>query len=119
MICAAAKGFLTQSDCGASATTLCANCHRPMCTVHLAPQSGFTMCLDCAATQQPAQKENAQTEYDDTWAHGYRSSYYSTTGYRPYHDSSSSYDRQDAHSFDERRSDSFDDETERDGFDAS
>lgn len=118
MICQAAKGFLTQSDCGGPAATMCANCHRPMCTVHLSPQSGFTMCLDCAATQQPEQQPNEQTEYDDTWAHGYRNTYYSSTGYRPYY-GSSSYDRNDAQSFDSRSNDTFGDETERDGFDAS
>ena len=103
MNCVAAKGFLTQSDCGAPAARGCAHCGRPMCTVHLAPQTGFSMCLDCAATQQAPQEQGAPTEYDDTWARGYRSSYYGATGYRPY-GATGSYDRQDSSSFDDRGS---------------
>ena len=112
MICAAAKGFLTQSDCGSPAATMCSNCGRPMCTVHLSPASGFSTCYDCAATQP--QQETTPTDYDDNWAHGYRASYYSTTGYRPGH-----YDSHDAQSFSERGDDSYGDESDRGGFDAS
>lgn len=115
MICSAAKGFLTQTDCGAPAATACSNCGRPMCTMHLSPASGFSTCYDCAATQQPAQEQTAAPEeYDDNWAHGYRASYYSTTGYRP-----GSYDRHDSSSFDERADGVYDDESDRGGFDAS
>jgi hypothetical protein len=122
MICAAARGFLTQADCGAPAATACSHCGRPMCTAHLSPASGFSMCYDCAATQQPQQQQGeAKTEYaetyDDTWAHGYRASYYSSTGYRPY--GSSSYDSSDARAFDERGGESFEDEERGAGFDAS
>jgi hypothetical protein len=62
--------------------------------------SGFSTCYDCAATQQPQQQQQGETDYDDTWAHGYRSSYYSSTGYRPY---GSARDSSDTRSFDERR----------------
>ena len=115
MNCEARKGFLTLSPCENPAATTCAHCARSLCPKHLAPPH-FTMCLDCVATNQQTQPDQQQgeTEYDDTWAHGYRSSYYATSGYRP----GSSYDRQDAGSFDERGGDAFDEETER-GFDAS
>ena len=58
------------------------------------------MCYDCAATQPAHGQEQRQggEEYDESWAHGYRASYYSSTGYRP----SSTYDSSDARSFDER-----------------
>lgn len=115
MICAAAKGFLTQSDCGAPAASACSHCGRPMCAAHLSPASGFSMCYDCAATQQPQQEQDpnaANPEYDDQWAHGYRSSYYSSTGYRPY-------DSTDSRSFDERAGDDLDDDERGAGFDAS
>lgn len=112
MICAAAKGFLTQTNCGAPAASACTHCGRPMCTAHLSPASGFTMCYDCAATQQPQQQQQGDVDYDETWARGYRSSYYSSTGYRPY-------DSHDASSFDERRGDEFDEENVAGGFDAS
>jgi hypothetical protein len=113
MNCAAAKGFLTQAECGAPAATTCAHCARPMCPAHLSPASGFTMCYDCTATQQPQQEQQPQgVEYDDAWARGYRSSYYTSTGYRPY-------DRSDIRAFDERRGDLLDDDAERGGFDAS
>jgi hypothetical protein len=115
MICAAAKGFLTQANCGAPAATACSHCGRPMCTAHLSPASGFSMCYDCAATQQPQQDQQQQQQdagYDDTWAHGYRSSYYSSTGYRPY-------DRSDVRSFDERPGDDLDEDNTPGGFDAS
>lgn len=118
MICAAAKGFLTQADCGMPAAAMCSNCARPMCTAHLSPASGFTMCYDCAALQQPQQTQDQTqqqpTDYDDTWAHGYRSSYYSSTGYHP-----SRYDDRDMRSFDERRRDAFDEDHGPGGFDAS
>ena len=113
MICQATRGFLTMSPCDTPAATACSNCGRTMCAAHLSPTSGFSTCYDCAATQGQQQEEHPG-EYDDTWAHGYRSSYYASSGYRP----GSSYDRQDAASFDERRGDEFDEETER-GFDAS
>ena len=113
MICQASRGFLTMSPCETPAATACSNCGRTMCTAHLSPTSGFSTCYDCAATQGQQQEEHTG-EYDDTWAHGYRSSYYASSGYRP----GSSYDRQDAASFDERQGDAFDEETER-GFDAS
>lgn len=115
MICAAAKGFLTQADCGAPAASACSHCGRPMCTAHLSPASGFSMCYDCAATQQPQQQDQQQqqdVEYDDTWAHGYRSSYYSSTGYRPY-------DSSDTQSFHDRGTADFDDDETAGGFDAS
>lgn len=114
MICAAAKGFLTQADCGETAATMCSHCGRPMCPKHLSPTSGFTMCFDCAATQQPQQQQQEQTptDYDDTWAHGYRASYYSSTGYRPY-------DSQDVRSFDDRRSDALDEDHGPGGFGVS
>jgi len=120
MICMATKGFLTMAPCGAPAASACSQCGRMMCTAHLSPASGFSTCYDCAATQQPQeqQRQGADTEYDDTWAHGYRSSYYSSTGYRPY--SSSSYDSADARAFDEQGTAGFDDEDEgAGGFGAS
>lgn len=117
MICAAAKGFLTQADCGAPAASACSHCGRPMCTAHLSPASGFSVCYDCAATQQPQQDQQQQqqpqdVEYDDTWAHGYRASYYSSTGYRPY-------DSSDTSSFNDRGTADFDDDETAGGFDAS
>ena len=114
MTCQATRGFLTMSPCDTPAATACSNCGRTMCMAHLSPTGGFSTCYDCAATTQ-SQQEGEPAEYDDTWAHGYRSSYYASSGYRP----GSSYDRQDAASFDERGGAAFDeDETER-GFDAS
>lgn len=117
MNCQASRGFLTLSACDTPAATACSNCGRTMCPAHLSPASGFSTCYDCAATQrqQEEQGELDQTgEYDETWARGYRSSYYASSGYHP----NSSYDRHDASSFDERQGDAFDEETER-GFDAS
>ena len=117
MICAAAKGFLTLGDCGNPALTSCSHCGRPMCTAHLSPAGGFSMCYDCAATQPAHGQEQRQgaEEYDESWAHGYRASYYSSTGYRP----SSTYDSSDARSFDERHGEGFDEDNEPGGFDQS
>ncbi|HYI08297.1 MAG TPA: hypothetical protein VEK57_04430 [Thermoanaerobaculia bacterium] len=111
--CEARKGFLTLSGCDNPAVTVCSQCQRSMCPAHLAPQTGFSMCFDCAATSSNVQEE----EYDDVWSHRYRNSYYATTGYMPMdrsHDSS--FDRQDALSFDERQRDAAEDEVERGGF---
>jgi len=114
MNCEARKGFLTLSQCENPAATTCAHCARSLCPAHLAPPH-FTMCLDCAATNQQDQTNQPQSEneYDDVWAHGYRSSYYSSTGYVA---GDSYYDSQDTRSFDDRGADDFGDETVRDGF---
>ena len=101
--CMARRGFLTLTDCGNPAMTMCSTCTRPMCTMHLSPQSGFTQCLDCAATQPAAEGEEG--EYDGVWAHRYRDEYYSSTGYTPMYSGSrvddSYYDSQDVRSFDD------------------
>ena len=83
------------------------------------------MCLDCAATQsgpqqpgEPQPMPQNPDEYDGTWARGYRNTYYSSTGYRPYY-GGSDFDRQDSLSFRDRGADTIDDDTERGGFDAS
>jgi hypothetical protein len=116
MNCEAQKGFLTLSHCENPAATACANCARSLCPAHLAPPT-FTMCYDCAATagqsqqQQPSERED---EYDESWAHDYRSSYRNDTGYVA--GSTTYYDSQDTRSFDEREGDDFGDETVRDGF---
>lgn len=111
--CEAQKGFLTLSGCENPAVTACSNCGRSMCSTHLAPQTGFSMCFDCAATSSTVQEE----EYDDVWSHRYRNSYYTSTGYTPRHYSSTdSWDRQDARSFDERARDAAEDEGGRGRF---
>lgn len=115
MNCEARKGFLTLSGCENPAATACSNCGRSMCTAHLAPQTGFSMCYDCAATNQNVQEE----EYDDVWSHRYRNDYYSSTGYTPVYSSyrgSSYYDRQDANSFDDTVRDNAEDDVDRGGF---
>jgi hypothetical protein len=118
MICTAQKGFLTLAACGNGASSACSQCGRPMCTAHLSPTTGFSTCYDCAATQ-PAKREEGteEGEYDETWAHGYRSSYYSDSGYRP--SSRSSYDSSDRSAFDDRHDDGFGDDQETGGFEAS
>jgi hypothetical protein len=115
--CEALKGFLTLSGCENPAVTACSNCGRSMCSAHLAPQSGFSMCFDCAATNADVQ----EGEYDGVWSNRYRSSYYASTGYAPMDWSSrhDDYDEQDVRSFDERERDAAEDEVERGGFDES
>lgn len=119
MNCEARKGFLTLSACDNPAATACANCGRSLCPSHLAPPD-FNTCLDCAATQgeqDPQSEGKYEGEYDDVWAHGYRSSYYRSTGYTPgtsSHDSH--YDSQDTRSFDEQGSNDLADETADGGF---
>ena len=112
--CEAQKGFLTLSGCENPVARTCAHCSRSMCSAHLAPQTGFSMCFDCAASNPDVQEE----QYDDVWSRRYRSSYYATAGYAPMYWSShdSHYDRQDAHSFDERQGDAAEDDVERGGF---
>lgn len=119
MICAATKGFLTLGDCGNPAASTCSQCGRPMCAAHLSPATGFSTCYDCAATQQPAQQKEGteQGEYDESWAHGYRSSYYSDSGYRP--SRTTTYSSEDTSSFRDRHSDGFDEDHEPGGFGAS
>ncbi len=115
--CQARKGFLTLSGCENPAARTCSRCGRPMCPTHLTPQTGFSTCFDCAAKNPDVQAG----QYDDVWSHRYRNSYYSSTGYAPMYWSSHTdyYDRQDAHSFDERQPDASEDEGVRGGFDES
>lgn len=103
--CMARRGFLTLSDCENPATTMCGTCGRPMCVAHLSPQSGFSTCYDCAATNPTnTQQQGEEGEYDETWSHRYRDDYYSSTGYRPVYsgtrESDTYYDDQDVRSFD-------------------
>ncbi|HEX9983753.1 MAG TPA: hypothetical protein VGF69_10855 [Thermoanaerobaculia bacterium] len=108
MNCMARRGFLTLSDCGNPASTVCATCARPMCPEHLSPSSGFANCLDCGAraTEEENQdRDAAETmpeDVDNEWAYGFRHRYYST-GYRPIYAGSHNdhyYDNYDSRSFD-------------------
>lgn len=117
MNCEGRKGFLTLSNCENPGVTPCANCGRTMCPVHLSPRSGFTTCLDCAAANPETQQEEG--EYDETWAAGYRRSYYDDTDYTPVSGSSSMFDRHDRSSFSSRTRNVSEDETESGGFDES
>lgn len=112
MNCEARKGFLTLSNCENPAARACANCGRSLCPTHLAPPD-FSMCLDCAAAAPRTLEEKTQNErvYDDVWAHRYRSSYYTSTGFTP-----GFYDRNDTSSFDAREDGDLDDDTLRGGF---
>ena len=110
--CVARKGFLTLSDCGATAVRPCANCGRSMCSTHLSAASGFTKCLDCAATSEPEKPG----EYDDLWARRYRNTYYTATGFLPVYGASRLYDQGDARSFDGGRQDLMEDDVDRGGF---
>jgi hypothetical protein len=123
--CMARRGFLTLSDCGNPATTMCGTCSRPMCPMHLSPSSGFSTCLDCAATNPREESEETEEQYDDEWAHRYRDDYYSSTSYRPFYSGTrtddSYYSSQDVRSFDESANerDFGDDESDTGGFEAS
>src|SRR5262249_42006395 len=108
--CRAKRGFFSLRDCGEMAVKQCALCGRPVCSMHLSPQSGFTNCLDCEgrqsenqALQNQQQAPQDQPLDDPTWSYRYRDRYYSRSGYAPvytgrYYDSY--YDRYDTRSFD-------------------
>lgn len=104
--CVARKGFLTLSDCGATAVRPCSSCGQTMCSAHLSSQSGFTKCLDCAAKADPETKG----QYDDVWARRYRNAFYVSTGFLPVYGASRLYDQRDVRSFDEGPSDVLEDE---------
>ena len=114
--CEARKGFLTLSACSNPASSSCADCGRGMCTTHLAPQTGFSKCLDCAAKDPQVQ----EGEYDDVWSHRYRNDYYRTTGFVPLaggaYLASTYYDSHDASSFSERDRFAGEDDVDRPGF---
>lgn len=124
--CMARRGFLTLSDCENPATTACSNCGRMMCPVHLSPTSGFSMCLDCAATVRTGEEgkegkegETGEQEYNEEWAAGYRNDYYSSTRYAPVYTGShhdTYYDGQDVRSFDSEEQGIVDDDEDRGGF---
>jgi hypothetical protein len=115
MNCEGRKGFLTLSDCENPGATACANCGRTMCPAHLAPQTGFSTCLDCAATDPNVQ----EGEYDDVWAHRYRQSYYDSTGYMPVYGAHSAFSRHDSRSFHDGTRDYDESDTDTGGFEAS
>src|SRR5258706_6746625 len=100
--CRAKRGFFSLRDCGEMVVKQCALCGRPVCSMHLSPQSGFTNCLDCEGRQ--AERTVTDRPLDDpTWSYRYRDRYYSSSRYAPvytgiYHDSY--YDRYDTRSFD-------------------
>ena len=108
--CRAKRGFFSLRDCGEMAVKQCALCGRPVCSMHLSPQSGFSRCLDCEgrASEQQVLDKNQQAPADQplddpAWSYRYRDRYYSRSGYTPvyaghYYDSY--YDRYDTRSFD-------------------
>ena len=111
--CRAKRGFFSLRDCGEMAVKQCALCGRPVCSMHLSPQSGFTNCLDCEGrqserqalqpTQQQQQASPDQPLTDPGWSYRYRNGYYSRSGYAPIYTGShydSYYDRYDTRSFD-------------------
>jgi hypothetical protein len=114
--CRAKRGFFSLRDCGEMAVKQCALCGRPVCSMHLSPQSGFTNCLDCEGRQserqalQPTQQQQQQQQAspdqpltDPGWSYRYRNGYYSRSGYAPIYTGShydSYYDRYDTRSFD-------------------
>ncbi len=92
--CQCKSGFFALRGCEWNALTQCASCRRMICAAHTAEGSAPALCLDCSARQnQQTSPANANASYDDSWAYGYRTHYYSS-GYRPSH-----YDDQDARSF--------------------
>lgn len=115
MNCAGKRGFLTLRGCDGPVVRTCSSCSQPFCSAHLAAQTGYLMCLDCASQDLSVPRR----DYDDTWAHSYRRSYYQSTGYRPVYDSTDRFDRYDSQSFDDRRRDQLEDEREGTGFGAS
>ena len=94
-LCQCKSGFFALRGCEWNAITQCASCRRMICAAHTAEGSAPAVCLDCWArqNQQPSPADANRDAYDDNWAYGYRSHYYSS-GYRPSH-----YDDQDARSF--------------------
>ena len=116
MNCEGRKGFLTLANCENPGVTACQNCARMMCPAHLSALSGFSTCLDCAAANpQTQQRQQEEGEYDETWAAGYRRSYYDDTGYEPVY----GFSRHDRSSFTTRTTNVSEDETESGGFDES
>lgn len=112
-LCVARKGFLTLTDCGKTASRTCANCGKNMCAEHLAAQTGFSQCLDCAA----ANAEVKEGDYDPLWAHRYRNTYYTTTGFLPVYGAAAYFDQRDARSFSTSAEVDFaEDDVDRGGF---
>lgn len=73
--CEARRGFLVLSNCDQPATTMCAQCGRPTCMLHLSPTSGFLSCLDCWG--------HGSTSVNDTpeeSAYRYRTDYWNNHG---------------------------------------
>ena len=47
--CECKSGFFSLRDCDGAPAGSCSSCSRTICTRHLSPASGFTLCLDCHA----------------------------------------------------------------------
>ena len=73
------------------------------------------MCFDCAA----ANPNVTEGEHDELWAHRYRDSYRTSTGYVPIDTRRRDFDSQDARSFDDRDRDLREDDADRGSFGAS
>jgi len=95
MSCMARTGFLTLRDCGNPEARTCVNCARPMCEQHLSARSGFTQCLECAATAGAENLDPSDPEY----AYGYRRGFYSQYGYAPFYFGDRQFDEYDVRSF--------------------
>ena len=91
--CRAKRGFFSLRDCGEMAVKQCALCGRPVCSMHLSPQSGFSRCLDCEgraaekgvleAKKEPPPPDQPLT--DRAWTYRYRDRYYTSSHYSPFY----------------------------------
>lgn len=106
-LCACKRGFFALRDCKELANKDCEECRRPVCTHHLSAQSGFSVCVECAARQREStdrtQDPDLDETYDNDWSYSYRHDYYSHDNYHPIYWGSSHdpyYDSYDMRSFD-------------------
>ena len=109
--CREKVGFLTIKDCKKRSTAKCTACQCPLCQDHAVATPKGVLCSRCASEQgiqDSSDKGYRRHSYNRYYYHGYEPHYWgSDWRYRSrYRTNDSYYDDNDAHIFDEHKSDS-------------
>lgn len=116
-VCTAQKGFFLLRECGRPASSVCSQCGRPICNLHMTMRDGGCYCFECAPqsndTEDGADDASDASDTDfwesDESTHRYRKEYYQDPSHHPVDaDKSGAFSEADFAAFDREDGASFD-----------
>ncbi|MBI4864975.1 MAG: hypothetical protein HY815_32660, partial [Candidatus Riflebacteria bacterium] len=75
MTCQERTGFLFAHDCPYPAQSLCSQCHRKICAVHLRVADGLDFCASCFRTRPVSDSDETARSDDPLFYGGYDEPY--------------------------------------------